>query len=359
MKRAAFPIILLFCLIITFFSCSNTPKRPRKPVSTIVIQPNKKSYVSGEKVSVIVNTKIKGKDAKLEKVKLYYNNKLINESDLLDFTTSGIEIESVGSNYFRAEAVKTDGLKNSRSKSFIVYSEIVPEKLTYRTVNNFPHSVESYTQGLEFHQGYLYEGTGENGKSGIYKLKVSTGEVLKSFSMDKKYFGEGITILNDKIYQLTYRSQKGFIYDLNNFAVLDSFTYASEQGWGLTNDGSSLIMSDGSHVLTWLNPVDFSVVKKIQVSSNLGIRNNINELEYINGIIYANVYTTNLIITIDPETGKVLSEINLSGIVKMYTNPGEKIDYLNGIAYDAEQNRFFITGKLWPRLFEVEFVSAN
>jgi glutamine cyclotransferase len=171
-----------------------------------------------------------------------------------------------------------------------------------------------------------------------------------------KYFGEGITILNDKIYQLTYRDQKGFVYQLSDFAVIDSFQFKSKEGWGLTNDGTNLIMSDGTHVLNWLDPNNFSVVKTLQVANNKGIVNYLNELEYINETIYANVYTTDLIVQIDPKTGKILSEINMAGLIDIYKNTEEKIDYLNGIAYDKKTDRLFVTGKLWPKMFEIKII---
>lgn len=357
MKRTAFPLVFVFCLFVTFVSCSNKPKRSRKPVSSISIQPNKKSYVFGEKITVNVNTKVK--NGEIENIQLYYKNKLLKESKELDFSIEGVDINALGSNNFSVEAIKTDGLKNSRLKTITVVSNQIPKKLTYQTINNYPHLKTSYTQGLEFYNGFLYEGTGENGKSNIYKINHTTGNAIQTFKMEDNYFGEGITILNDKIYQLTYKAKKGFVYNLNDFSVIDSFQFKSAQGWGLTNDGTNLIMSDGSHVLTWLNPNNFSIVKTIQVANDINIINNLNELEYINGTIYANVYTTDLIVQIDPETGKVLSEINLKGIVNMYTNPSDKIDYLNGIAYDKKTDRIFITGKWWPQLFEVKFITPS
>ncbi len=212
---------------------------------------------------------------------------------------------------------------------------------------------------MEYYKGYLYEGTGETGHSKLLKIDIKTGKPLQTFDMDDKYFGEGITILNNKIYQITYHAQKGFVYDLESFAVIDSFTYKSEQGWGLTNDGTHLIMSDGTNVLTWLNPEDFSIVKTIQVANDRGTMNVLNELEYIDGIIYANIYTTDFIVKIDASTGKVLEEINLKGLIDMYHKPEDRIDVLNGIAYDKENDKMYVTGKLYPRLFEVKFIEKN
>ncbi|MDB4584939.1 glutaminyl-peptide cyclotransferase, partial [Draconibacterium sp.] len=241
-------------------------------------------------------------------------------------------------------------------KTITTVSDITPKKLTYKVVNSYPHSKKYFTQGLEFHNGFLYEGTGEKGTSGLYKINPTTGKTLQSYEMDEQYFGEGITILNDKIYQLTYQAQKGFVYNLQDFAVIDSFQFKSKQGWGLINDGKHLIMSDGTQVLTWLDPDDFSIVKTIQVANDRGIVNNLNEMELINGSLYTNIYQTETIVEIEAETGRILSEINLKGIIDMYHNQEDRIDFMNGIAYDKENNRIFVTGKLWPKLFEVEFI---
>lgn len=358
MKKNIFPIVLILSLFITFFSCSNKPKkRPRKPVSSLQIKPGKQNYIVGEKVSVTVKTRLK--DGEIENIQLKYGNTPIKESKELEYTVSDILLDKLGTRSFVVNAEKTDGLKNTRSKSITVISDITPKKLGYQTINNYPHLTSSFTEGLEYYNGYLYEGTGENGKSQLLKIDLKTGKAVQSFDMDEKYFGEGITILDDKIYQLTYHAQKGFVYDLNSFAVIDSFRFKSQQGWGLTNDGTNLIMSDGTHVLTWLNPKDFSVVKKIEVADNKNIKTYINELEYINGVIYANIWTTDRIVKIDVSTGKILEEIDMSGLINMYHTQGDRIDVLNGIAFDKENNRMFVTGKLWPKLFEVKFVEKN
>jgi glutaminyl-peptide cyclotransferase len=357
MKHSIFPFVLIFSLFITFFSCSNKPKRSRKPVSTITILPQAKNYIYGNNVSVRVQTKLR--NGEIDNIKLFYQGELLSESSELDFTVSNVKLNELGINILNVTATKTDDVSNSRSTTFNVVSDVTPKKYTYTTKNDYPHNRKFYTQGLEFFNGFIYEGTGEHGSSGLFKVNLNTGNTVLQHLLDEKYFGEGITILNDKIYQLTYRAQKGFVYNLSDFAVIDSFTYKSKEGWGLTNDGKHLIMSNGTHELTWLDPSDFSEVRKVQVANNQGIINYLNELEYIDKTIFANVYTTNLIVQIEPETGKVLSEINLDGILNMYTNPTDTIDYLNGIAYDADGERLFVTGKWWPRLFEIELVESE
>lgn len=357
MKRYIFPLVIIFSSFIFCFSCSSKPKRSRKPVSSIVITPKAQNYIYGTSVSVSVETKLR--NGEIDNIKLFYQGELIHQSSELKFTVSDISLNHTGTNSFQVVATKTDKVDNSQTVTLNVVSDIIPKKLGYTIINDFPHNPKFFTQGLEYHNGSIYEGTGEYGSSGLYQVNLQTGKTIKEQPLNKKYFGEGITILNNRIYQLTYRSQKGFIYDLNDFAVIDSFTYRSKEGWGLTNDGENLIMTNGTHELIWINPKDLSRIKKIQVANNEGIINFINELEYIDGTIYANVYTTNLIIQIDPETGKVLSEINLDGILNMYTKPEDNVDYMNGIAYDQENNRIFVTGKYWPRLFEVRWVESK
>ncbi len=357
MKKSFFPFVLLFCLFVTFISCSNKPKRSRKPVSSISVTPGARNYIFGQTVSVQVKTKLR--NGEIDTIKLFHGNKLVKESKELDFTAKNIELNRIGRNTFRALATKTDSVSNVRVISINVVSDIEPAQFTYKTIQNFPHNKKFYTQGLEFHNGFIYEGTGEHGSSGLFKVNLTTGKTLQEFHLAEKYFGEGITILNDKVYQLTYRAQKGFVYNLNNFARVDSFQFKSEQGWGLTNDGQFLIMSNGSHEIIWLNPEDFSEVKRIEVANNRGIINNLNELEYIKGSLFANVYTTDMVVEIDPTTGKVLSEINLKGIVNMFKTRSDTIAELNGIAYDKENDRLFVTGKWWPRLFEIDLIPSE
>ncbi len=356
MKPFSFSLIILLSLFITAFSCSNNSSKSRKPVCSITIQPDKSNYVFGEKVAVNISTKVK--NGEIENIKVYYKNELIKESKELNFTIEGVEINILGNSIISVEAIKTDGVSNTQSKTLHTLSNIVPEKLTYKTVNIYPHSKEYFTEGLEFHDGYLYEGTGENGASGIYKVNLVSGKVVQSVDLNEKYFGEGITVFNNKIYQLTYRAKKGFIYDFNSFAMIDSFQFTSttNEGWGLTNDGNNLIMSDGSQFLTWLNPNDFSIVKRLEVGNNKAIYKNVNELEYINGTIYANIYTTEMIVQIDPETGRILSEISFPDMIKMYDNKKDRIDLMNGIAWDEKNNKLYVTGKLWPKLFEIELI---
>lgn len=357
MKKIFSLLLLLLFVAAASYSCSNQPRRSRKPVSNISILPAARNYIYGTTVAVKVETKLR--NGEIDNIKLYLNGKLLEESEDLNFTVDGIKLDKLGNNNFHVLATKTDNVNNTRTSSFTVFSDIEPRKYTYTTLKDYPHNEGFYTQGLEFHDGYLYEGTGEHGKSGLFKVNLQTGKPVMQHLLDVKYFGEGITILDGKVYQLTYRAQKGFVYNLDDFAVIDSFSYKSKEGWGLTNDGQYLIMSNGTHELIWLDPSDYSEIKRVDVANNLGLINNLNELEYIRETIFANVYTTNMIVQIDPETGKVLSQVNMDGILNMYTNPTDTIDYLNGIAYDSSSDRYLITGKWWPRIFEIELVELK
>lgn len=225
---------------------------------------------------------------------------------------------------------------------------------SYRIVNAFPHDKTAFTQGLEFKDGFLYEGTGQYGASSLRKVQLETGAVLENYQLPADYFGEGITIFDNKIYQLTWRAYTGFIYDKESFLFLENFYYSTE-GWGLTNNGEAFIMSDGTATLHFLDRQTFEEVKQVEVQSKDGPVKNLNELEYIGGEIFANVLPTDRIVRIDPETGMVTGWIDLSGILGNDANNPE-INILNGIAYDSENKRLFVTGKYWPKLFEIELV---
>ena len=221
----------------------------------------------------------------------------------------------------------------------------------YQIVNTYPHDENAFTQGLVYYDGDLYEGTGLRSRSSLRRVDLETGQVLQNLDLDNKYFGEGITLFEEQLIQLTWVSQIGFVYDRESFEKLQEFTYPTE-GWGLTHDGENLIMSDGSNNLFFLDPETFEEVKRITVSDNGQPVEMLNELEYIKGEIYANVWMSERIVRIDPTTGQVLGWIDLSGL----RNPalaGNRDAVLNGIAYDSEKDRLFVTGKLWPNLFEI------
>ena len=221
----------------------------------------------------------------------------------------------------------------------------------YDIINSYHHDKNAFTQGLIYKNGYLFEGTGLKGESSLRKIKLDTGEIVKIHYLKNKYFGEGITMLNNKIYQLTWKENTGFIYNFN-FEIIDKFSYPTE-GWGLTNNGKELIMSDGSSKLYFLDPKTLKKKKEMTVTKNNKKISNINELEYIKGKIFANIWQKNHLIIINPENAKVTGILDLEGIINR-NNYTHNINVLNGIAYDSKNNRIFITGKLWPKIFEIE-----
>jgi glutamine cyclotransferase len=230
-------------------------------------------------------------------------------------------------------------------------------KYGYEVVHVFPHDPNAFTQGLEFQDGKLLESTGQEGRSSLRRVELETGKVLQKVDVPNPFFAEGLTLLKGKIYQLTWQQEKGFIYDPESLAKLGTFAYQGE-GWGLTNDGESLILSDGSNHIRFLDPNNFQVRKTIAVLDGRIPVNEINELEYVRGEIYANIWHKDQIARIDPATGKINGWIDLTGLLA----PGEVADeeaVLNGIAYDDARDRLFVTGKLWPKLFEIRLKQIN
>jgi glutamine cyclotransferase len=223
----------------------------------------------------------------------------------------------------------------------------------YRVVHVFPHDPQAFTQGLVYLDGVFYEGTGLNGRSSIRKVKIENGEVLQLQKIDPQYFGEGIAVVGDTIFELTWQSGIGFLYDRASFQRKGTFTYRGE-GWGLTFDGKRLIMSDGSALLQFLDPATQEVISRLEVRDGGSPVLNLNELEYVKGEIFANVWQTNRIARISPTTGRVTGWIDLTGLLS--AREAEGTDVMNGIAYDAARDRLFVTGKLWPKVFEIRIV---
>ena len=286
---------------------------------------------------------------------LYYlNNKQIEK------THKFLETDPLGEYNIRVELKKGDKI----FKKNIIYtllSHKSPKLYKYEIVNIYPHDIEAYTQGLEFDGDDLYESTGLNGKSTLRKVSYKTGEIIEIKKLDDAFFGEGITLINNKIIQLTWKSLKGFIYNKTNLEMIKSFPYFdSKEGWGLCNDGNKLYKSDGSENIWILNPNDFKEESRIQVVTNKSALRKINELEWVSGKIYANTYQfqKDVVVIINPVTGSVDGVIDFSGLkkkVKQHT----KLNVLNGIAYHKKRKTFFVTGKNWNKMFEVKILSKE
>lgn len=237
--------------------------------------------------------------------------------------------------------------------STVIMSDMAPKQYTYKVKADFPHDAKAYTQGLIVHEGEFYEGTGLYKQSSLRRVEIKNGEVKQRIDLEPQYFGEGITLLNNQIYQLTWQEKTCFVYDIKTFAVQNKFAYNTE-GWGLTNDGKNLILSDGSHKIYFINPTNFAVEKTIEVFDNERAIGRINELEYIDGEIWANIYETDLVARINPKSGKLQGVIDFKGILPAKYSQGAEV--MNGIAKDPITQKLYVTGKLWPRIFEVEVV---
>ena len=235
-------------------------------------------------------------------------------------------------------------------------SDVIPV-YSYNIVNTYPHDPDAFTQGLVFEDGVLYEGTGLHGQSSLRRVELETGDILQIRELSDEFFGEGITIYGNRIIQLTWQSHIGFVYDKNSFELLQEFNYSTE-GWGITHDGTRLIMSGGTSTLHFLDPQTFEEIGQVEVFDNDGPVTRLNELEYVQGEIYANVWQTDRIARIAPETGRVVGWIELGGLLTA-EDCSQPVDVLNGIAYDADNGRLFVTGKLWPKLFEIELSSPE
>jgi glutaminyl-peptide cyclotransferase len=355
--KKLFAVTLLYSIsFAVLINCAQPSHGSRKPVTSISFQNSGKEFHVGDRIGVSLKTRIRG--GSLRKTELFIDQKSVftssNTESSYVLETSGL---NSGTHQVKVIATKDDGEEGENFADLLLLSDVKPIKYGYKIISIYPHNQDHFTQGLEIVNGFLYEGTGQEGKSGIFKENLNTGKILQQHKLEDQYFGEGITILNGKLYQLTYKSRIGFVYDANTFDLLKTWTFKSAEGWGLTNDGSFLIMSDGTEYLTYIDPTTFDVIKTVQVCDNVKVVKNLNELEYIKGEIWANVWLTNQIVRIDPKTGKVTGEIDLTGLQGLSQNNEE--DVLNGIAYDSMKDKIYVTGKLWPKLYEIKLLAQG
>lgn len=260
----------------------------------------------------------------------------------------------VGAYSVEFDGYTTDGNTTHDQRLIRILSDVTPEKWTAEVVNSYPHNATSFTQGLEFYNGSLFEGTGDPNQKGetiVGEIDLKSGEILRKMGLDASHFGEGITIMNDKIYQLTWKNGKCLIYKVDNLENVGEFSYTGE-GWGLCNDGKNLIMSDGSERLYFRDAKNFALLKTMEVYTDAGPVVRLNELEYHDGLIYANVWMTDDVVAIDAKSGKVIAIIDARQV--SLTGKGNG-DVLNGIAYNKKTNSWYMTGKNWSKLFEVKF----
>lgn len=344
MSLAKFFIFSSFSLL--FLACGGKTN-PAK-LFRIQLEGNKREFQRNEVVGIRIDNK---QDVVIDNVTYSIDGKTL----AVEEEKITLDIDKLGNKILKA-TVEFNNSSIELSKKIRVLSDTAPELYTYEVINEYPHDIGAFTQGLEFQGNFLYEGTGQNGKSSLRRIKFETGEILVKVDLDYDYFGEGITVMDDKIYQLTWRSNSGFIYDSGTLEKLGSFQYGrSKEGWGLCNDGSRLYKSDGTEKIWILNPETLMEEDFIQIVTNKSVFNKANELEFVDGMIYANVWQKESIMIINANTGAIEGVVNLGGL-KEKVSQHAKLDVLNGIAYHHGRQTFFVTGKNWNKLFELRIL---
>lgn len=338
---------LLISVAILLFSC-NEPSTQ----FSLDFNQNPPEYRLGDEMRVSVQNPEK---AVIDSVIYFYADKRLGKVNGNEEFVMAFKNQKLGNNPVTAK-IYGDGKTWETTKTLKLLNDKKPVLYTYKIIETYPHDIQAYTQGLEFYHDTLYESTGLHGISSLRKVDYKTGEVLKKIDLPQKYFGEGITVLNDKIYLLTWQAGKGFIYDVNTFEKLKTFDFnKSKEGWGLTNNGNMLYKSDGTEKIWLLDPETLEEVRYIQTVTNHGITTKLNELEWVEGKIYANTYLKDGVVIIDPELGAIEGLIDFRGLREKVTQH-PKLDVLNGIAYNPNTKKLYVTGKNWDKLFEVEII---
>ncbi|MGB1211360.1 MAG: glutaminyl-peptide cyclotransferase [Lacinutrix venerupis] len=334
--------LIIIILAITLSNCGDNSNKKNFNIST---NATNNTIALDQELKLSVQNP---KNIEIESVSYTLDNKVINETTKLsDFKLGSHDIVA---------SIKYDGEIETAKQSISIVNNVAPKVYSYEIINTYPHDITSYTQGLEFYNGELYESTGQKGESKLRKVNYKTGEVLKNIDLADNYFGEGLTILNKNIYQLTWLSGKGFVYNVDTFKRTSTFKFGkSQEGWGICNDGNMLYKSDGTEKIWYLNPETLVEDSSIQVYTNKGKIGKLNELEWINGKIYANIYQKNGVVIINPENGATEAVIDFSPLKERVTKH-KGLDVLNGIAYNPETKTIFVTGKRWDKLFEVKII---
>ena len=355
MRRILFVTFLFLAFLLTSCKKEKNINHPQSQHYNIKAEfniiPAKKQITRGDSIKILFKPK-----TAIDSVQLFVADSLLIKVDspqTVRFTLNTSKITTFGRKFITAKAFYK-GQSQFFRKTIVILPEFKPKQLTYKIIKTYPHDPNAYTQGFVFEDDTLFESTGLKGESSIRKENLETGEIYQSIVIPGDIFGEGITLWQDKIILLTWQSHIGFVYDRYSLQKIGQFSYATE-GWGLTNDGKNLIMSDGTNVLTYLDPNTYSPIKTVEVYDNRGPRTLLNELEYINGKIYANIYTKDIIAIINPKTGAVEAYIDMRGLLKPQDRT-QNTDVLNGIAYDKKRHRLLVTGKNWPKTFWIKVI---
>ncbi len=372
MKRSTVYVSLLSLALVTIISCSGSPgkrqgqapegmtaaadtdPRPAKRLIEVLGPADNATFPCTGKIIFSVNHA--AGQLKVDSVQVWTGSKLEKTLLTLPATAELVMTGDPGRISVRAVAYSPVSKPQTVTLFINLVSDITPVTYRYRVVKSYPHDRKAYTQGLVYDNGFFYEGTGQQGESSLRKVEPETGKVLSQVSLDGSLFGEGVALLGDRIYQLTWTSKVGFVYEKETLRQLNRIYYQT-QGWGLTTIGDSLVMSDGTNVI-WFLDADFNVLSSVDVWDNKGIVDNLNELEMIDGELWVNIWQTDRIARIDPHTGKVLGYVELGNLLPREERTQET-DVLNGIAWDPAGRRLFVTGKYWPRLYEITVSPAT
>src|SRR5512133_545798 len=366
MKRDTVFIFFITLMVTAIISCSGSSDRkaasapgkapevmsaPGRRLIEVLSPADNASFGCNERIVFSV-AKAAGND-KTDSVQLWVAGRKISTLTTLP---SSVEIAPAGlPGRVALKAVAFSAASKPHTVTLFVtlLSDLNPALYSYNVIRTYPHDKRAYTQGLVWNDGYFLEGTGQTGESSLRKVDPESGKVISQVNLEPSLFGEGVALLGDRIFQLTWTSRVGFVYDLKTFSLVNKIYYQT-QGWGLTTMGDRLVMSDGTNVIRFLD-ADFNVLSSVEVWDNKGKVENLNELEMINGELWANIWQTDRIARIDPLTGKVTGYIDLANLLPR-EDRGPDTDVLNGIAWDAQKNRIFVTGKYWPRLFEIAVI---
>ncbi|MBN2484583.1 MAG: glutaminyl-peptide cyclotransferase [Bacteroidales bacterium] len=351
---AALP--LLFVLLSCCTTNTTKPEKPKKSEkekakSFFINKPLKDEMVQlGSNFDVLIGT---NKELQPDSVVVSHNGKKMDLYSTGNFSFScNPAIYKPGRKLIDINIFYSDSLAETH-RVFLLFLPIdAPKQLSYKVVRSFPHDPEAYTQGLFYHKGYLYESTGQPNRSSVRCVDPKTGEVLRKRKLEPQYFGEGIALVGDEIFMLTYREHKGFVFKRDDFSLIRTFDLQTEEGWGLTNYGNKLLLSDGSAFIYFFNPEFFTLESQIEVCNNTRLVNNLNELELTPDGLFANIYGQNTIVAIDPETGIVTHTLDLSALFPPDV-PHDMDHVLNGIAYNPDTKTYYITGKQWPVMYEI------
>ena len=341
--------LLLVAIIVPFFTKSKKDSQETELSCTFSFKDNLTLLFGKDATFDVVCTQ------KQKEVRLFLDDSLIqtfrNKTTTIKVAINNKQL-ALGIHALKLVAINSKGERTVDERIATVLSDLVPQTWKVVIKNTYPHNDSSFTQGLVFSEGKIYEGTGDPNQMGaslLAKVTLSTGKILRKATLPIPYFGEGIAVVGDKVFQLTWQNHTCFVYNKSDFKNTQKFDYVGE-GWGICFTGRYLVVSDGSERLTFRDPLTFKEIKSLQVYTNEGAVMKLNELEYVDGLIYANIWTTNLIAVIDPETGKVLANIDATELVTLGKGNGE---VLNGIAYNDRNKKLYMTGKYWSKLFEV------